>query len=802
MRTFNPVKHIKLEGIFTYLSMIFVITLIGNQIDFSAGHKSERSNFNSDIGILKNTSSSYSTDFTKFVDPFIGTGAHGHTFPGACLPFGMVQLSPDNAKTGWDWCSGYNSSDSIIIGFSHTHLSGTGCGDLQDVLLMPTTKKLISDTSRNGRNFIYNYQSAFSHRSESASPGFYSVKLADSNIKAELTATLHAGFHKYTFPKNGEPKIIIDLDCKAGWDWQIGTYVKVVDDKTVAGYEFTGGWAPDKKLYFAARFSKPFYKFYTSPNGNLIEGVKECRGVSDKAVLCFANSVDNEVMVKVGISSSGIDGAIKNLDKEIPGWNFEGIKKSASLVWNKELSKFNIETTDNSAKKTFYTAVYHSYIAPNLYSDVDGKYTGMDGKIHQDTASSNYFTLSLWDTFRAANPLYTITQPKLTSDLVNAILLQYKESGTLPVWSLWGNETWCMIGYHSVSVITDAYLKGIKGFDPDLAYKAMKSSAMQNRRYSDLYREFGYIPYDSVNMRIKTIKLNDYNQSASTTLEYAYDDWCIAQMAKALRKKSDYNLFMKRSGYFKNLADSSTGFIRPRNADESWLVPFNPSLAEAGSGFTEGNSWQYSWFIPHDVPFLIRLMRGKNKFIARLDSLFSNNNVSKSGFEDVSGTIGQYAQGNEPSHHVAYLYNFAGYPWKTQEKVSLIRDSLYNSTRAGLCGNDDCGQMSAWYIFSAIGFYPVNPATGIYIIGSPAFKKATINVGKNKTFTVIANNVSKKNIYIQSAKLNGKPLNVSFIWHKDIMNGGILEFEMGDKPNKSLWAADDAVPPSGMPGAE
>ena len=799
MKILNSSKHIKLDSLFVYIFMIFIIIVIDNQFDLSTGDRKEKSIFYSNEGIIKKASSFVHEDFTKFVNPFIGTEGFGHTFPGACLPFGMVQLSPDNEKIGWDYCSGYNSSDSVIIGFSHNHLSGTGCGDLQDVLIMPTTKKLISDTSRNGRNFIYNYKSVFSHHSESASPGYYSVKLADSNIKAELTATLHAGFHKYIFPQNSEPKIIIDLDCKAGWDWQIDTYVKIVDDKTVVGYEFTGGWAPDKKLFFAARFSKPFYKFYTTTNGNLMGGEIECRGISDKAVLCFANSSENKIMVKVGISSSGIDGAIKNLDQEIPGWDFEGIKKSASLVWNKELRRFNIETSEISAKKVFYTAVYHSFIAPNLYSDEDGKYTGMDGKIHQDTISNNYFTLSLWDTFRAANPLFTIIQPKLTSDLVNAMLLQYKESGTLPVWSLWGNETWCMIGYHSIPIITDAFLKGIKGFDPALAYEAMKNSAMQNRRYSNLYREFEYIPFDSVSMRIKTMKLNDYNQSASTTLEYAYDDWCIAQMAKILDKRNDYNLFMKRSQYFKNLADTTTGFIRPRNADGSWLVPFEPNLSEAGSGFTEGNSWQYSWFIPHDVPFIIKLMGGKNNFIDRLDSLFSNYNVSKGGFEDISGVIGQYAHGNEPSHHVAYLYNFVGCPWKTQEKVNLIRDSLYKSTRIGLCGNDDCGQMSAWYIFSTIGFYPVNPATGIYVIGTPAFNKVTIDVGNNKSFTVIAKNLSKRNIYIQSAKLNGKSLNVSFIRHKDIMNGGNLEFEMGGKPNKSLWASDDAFPPSGMP---
>ncbi|MFN8254317.1 MAG: GH92 family glycosyl hydrolase [Bacteroidales bacterium] len=733
-------------------------------------------------------------DFTQYVDPFIGTGGHGHTFPGACLPFGMVQLSPDNEKQGWDWCSGYHVSDSIIIQFSHTHLSGTGCGDLQDIGIMPTTNEVKEDTTRNGRNFIYQFKSAFSHENETAKPGYYSVVLDDSKIKAELTATLRAGFHKYTFPKSENSKIIIDLDCKGGWDKMIESGAKIEDETTVSGYTFSNGWATNQKVYFVAKFSKPFKKFYTSATGELNEGIKEMKGRSTKAILCFTTDENESVLVKVGISSSGVEGAMNNLNTEIKDWNFDAVAKNASEEWNKELSKFKVESKDQDQIKIFYTAVYHSMVSPNTYSDVDGQYTGIDGKMHQAKGFTNYYTFSLWDTFRAMHPLYTIVDEQRVSEMIQAMMAHYREFGILPMWSLWGNETYCMIGYHSIPVITDAYFKGIKGFDANEAFEAMKKTAMaevKDREYKDLdlYIKYGYFPVDK---QIERTKAND--ETVSKTLEWAYDDWCIAQMAKALNKTEDYNYFSKRANNFINVADSTTGFMRPRYSDGKWLTPFDPTLVQHGNGYVEGNAWQYSWFVPHDVPSLIQIMGGNKKFTTKLDSLFLTKSKSKVEVVDVTGLMGQYAHGNEPSHHVAYLYSYAGQPWKTQQMVCLVRDSLYKSTRDGLCGNDDCGQMSAWYVFSAMGFYPVNPADGIYVIGSPLFEKVVVNVGNNKVFTVTAKNISKKNIYIQSASLNGKALETCYITHKNIMEGGKLEFVMGDKPNLNLWKDEKALP--------
>lgn len=724
-----------------------------------------------------------SKSLVDYVDPFIGTSGHGHTIPGALLPFGMIQLSPDNEKRGWDWCSGYHASDSIIIGFSHTHLSGTGCGDLQDVLMMPATKTPKADTTGQGGNFIYQFKSHFSHSNEVATPGYYSVELDGPKVKAELTATHRAGFHKYTYQKNDTALMVLDLSSKGGWDKQIDTYIRQLNDSTLTGYEFTNGWAANQKVYFVAKFSEPIKYIILSQGGELTGGLKETKGYSAKAILNFGVLGDKPLMVKVGLSSSGIEGAQKNLSAEITGWDFEATKTAAANTWEKILSKFTVESSNDNLLKIFYTAVYHAFTAPNLYSDVDGSYTGMDGKLHRDTSFNNYYTLSLWDTFRALHPLLTLTDDKLVSDIINAMLSQYRESGLLPVWSLWGNETNCMPGYHAIPVITDAYLKGIKGFDANEAFIAMKKSAMQNIRNTDLYRKYGYIPHDQ--------KL----ESVSTTLEYAYDDWCIAQFAKALGKTEDYNEYMKRSQNYWNIADTTLGFMRPRNTDKSWMNPFDPGLIKSGNGFTEGNAWQYSWFVPQDIAGLKKVMGGDKKFIDKLDQLFSTKLNTEVGIVDVSGLVGQYAQGNEPSHHVAYLYNYAGEPWKTQSRIAMIRDSLYKSTRDGLCGNDDCGQMSAWYIFSSMGFYPVNPANGIYAIGTPAFDKLTMNMGSGKTFTITAAGVSKENVYIQSAKLNGTPYEKSFITHKDILSGGTLEFIMGSKPNTSWGNNPENWPP-------
>ncbi|MDD2797658.1 MAG: GH92 family glycosyl hydrolase [Bacteroidales bacterium] len=720
-----------------------------------------------------------SKSYTKFVDPFIGTAGHGHTFPGACLPFAMVQLSPDNGKNDWDWCSGYHASDSIIIGFSHTHLSGTGCSDLRDILIMPTLLNPKSDSTKHGGAFIYNYKSTFSHVNEKASPGYYAVKL-DNNIDVELTATLRSGFHKYTFPKNTEPKIIIDLDAKSGSS-NNESYIRIVNDSIVEGYVFTKGWTANRKVFFVSKFSKKFSKYYTSKNGILDERKSENRGKSAKAILCFDNSEDGIILAKVGISSSSIEGATKNLATEILDWNFAEIRLEATKAWEKELQKFTVKTKQKDKLKQFYTAVYHNSIAPNLYSDVDGCYTGIDGEKHCYQGQDNYYTFSLWDTFRATHPLFTITDENRVTAFINAMLLQYTESGLLPVWSLWGNETNCMIGYHSVPVIVDAYLKGIKGVDYKLAYEAIKKSAMQEIRQCDLYRKYDYIPSD-----LHKLQTYGWDQSVSTTLEYAYDDWCIALMAKKIGNQADYSYFIKRSQNFNNIADTTIGFMRRKNSDGKWDSPFNPF--KLGNGFTEANAWQYSWFVPHDIPSLINIMGGKQKFEQKLDSLFFIlKQTSNSEIQDVSGFIGQYAHGNEPSHHVGYLYNFIGKAWKTQAIISLIRDSLYTSKRDGLCGNDDCGQLSAWYIFSSLGFYPVNPANGQYSIGTPMFEKVILNVGNKKKFTIIAKNVSKKNKYIKFVKLNGKMLNSGYLTHFDIKNGGEIEFIMSQSPNKNLW---------------
>jgi predicted alpha-1,2-mannosidase len=718
-----------------------------------------------------------------YVDPFIGTAGHGHTIPGALLPFGMVQLSPDNEKRGWDWCSGYHASDSIIIGFSHTHLSGTGCGDLQDVLVMPFVQTPKADTTAKGGNFIYQFKSHFSHSNEVATPGYYSVDLDGPKVKVELTATQRAGFHKYTYGKNDTARIVIDLASKGGWDKQIDTYISQLGDSSLTGYQFTNGWAANQKVYFIAKFSQPIKSLILSKEGELTTGLKEIKGLSAKAIVEFGILGDKPVLVKVGISSSSVEGATKNLSAEIKGWDFDATRTAAADAWEKILSKFTVESVDKNLMKTFYTAVYHAFTAPNLYSDVDGNYTGMDGKVHQAKDFNNFYTLSLWDTFRALHPLLTLTDDKLVADIINAMLSQYRESGLLPVWSLWGNETNCMPGYHAIPVITDAYLKGIKGFDANEAFEAMKKSAMQNIRNTDLYRKYGYIPHDQ--------KL----ESVSTTLEYAYDDWCIAQFAKALGKTDDYNVFLKRSQNFWNIADTTIGFMRPRNTDKSWMTPFDPALIKHGNGFTEGNAWQYSWFVPQDIAGLKKIMGGDKKFTEKLDQLFTTKSTTEVAIIDVSGLVGQYAQGNEPSHHVAYLYNYAGEPWKTQSRIAMLRDSMYKSTRDGLCGNDDCGQMSAWYIFSSMGFYPVNPANGIYAIGTPAFDKLTMNMGNGKTFTVTASGVSKENVYIQSAKLNGAAYEKSFITHKDILAGGTLEFVMGNKPNTSWGSKTENWPP-------
>lgn len=719
-------------------------------------------------------------DPARYVDPFIGTGGHGHTFPGPCVPFGMVQLSPDTGTEGWDWCSGYHASDSSIMGFTHTHLSGTGAADLGDILVMPYTGAYRAEPGAKERPGS-GYRSVFSHDEETASAGYYSVLLKSWNVKAELTATTHCGFHRYTFPASRQSNIIIDLEHGIS-DRSVETWVEVVGRDAIRGLRRSKGWAPDHSVYFYAKFSKPFDEFATAKGSRIVVGRSKANGRNVKAIARFTTDAGEAISVKVGISAVSAENALVNLDTEIAGWSFDDVRARARAGWNNELRKVSVEGGTDAGKRTFYTALYHSLLVPYVFTDVNGEYRGMDKKIHQAAGFTYYTLFSLWDTFRAAHPLYSIIEPDRNNDFVKSLLAKYDEAGRLPTWELHSNETWCMTGYHSVPVIADALLKGYGNFDAQKAYTAMKESAEENIRGLRPYRSFGYIPYDRE------------NNSVSITLEYAYDDWCIAQVAKKLGYASDAEAYTKRALSYKNLFDTQTGFMRGRSANGKWRPNFDPMRVSTlgGGDFTEGNAWQYTFFVPQDVDGLIGLYGGDDEFAKKLDALFSQPSVNDNAQSpDVSGLIGQYAQGNEPSHQVAYLYAYAGKAYKTQERVRTIMSTLYSDARDGLCGNEDCGQMSAWYVLSALGFYPVNPADGTYVIGSPLFERATIALPNGKAFIIEANGVSDACGYIQSAMLNGKPYGSSFITHKDMMNGGELVFIMGEKP--SLWgcAADE-----------
>ncbi len=990
---------------------------------------------------------------TRYINPLIGTGSHGHTYPGASLPFGMVQLSPDAGKSGWDWCSGYHYSDSSLAGFSHTHLSGTGCGDLGDILFTPGTSSAILNDK---------YRAPFSHAHETAAAGYYSVLLQDSKVLVELTATTRAGFHRYTFTSSDSALIVINLGYGQD-DITMESFAGLENESLLMGSRYSNGWATDQRVFFAARFSPAPASVGFLSDGVPLPGSRLARGKNVKAVLRFAVPRGGIILAKVGLSAVSTSGALGNLTNEIPGWDFDIIRQSAAEAWDRELRKIAVQSSDEHQKTVFYTALYHAMLAPTMYADIDRKYRGADGQTHRGDTFQDYSTLSLWDTFRAAHPLYTILMPDRVGDLVNSMLAFAREGGHLPVWPLAACETNTMIGYNAVPVIADAYFKGIKGFDIQEAYRAMKASAIRDHQGLKYYSPSAAIPetggaaaaswppaetgpvfngygtrfagdtisYHSAHPQVSramiaratsehsTIlwntstvpaKLTDKNlsfvwlagvasqkgahrfdlylnrqyllsfntaakpsdrewsiigrtgarlsfrasttdwmgdlfgtmvltvpagavkpgtsqevqltggndaspdwvmtfmhqftprlvlsgdfgtvkeggstvqmiradvehvgppgrvtltaegvppltvwvtpglstfrirvpavaatrtvavtlgpaktptargtvtvvpmrsvgyipadmepESVSKTLEYAYDDWCIAQVAKALGYKDDYALFTERAGYFKNLLDKTTGFMRGRNLDGSWRTPFNPRYSTLKQPeYTEGNAWQYSWFVPHDVRGLITLMGGREKFTTKLDSLFQqSSNLEGTGApSDVSGLIGLYAHGNEPSHHIAYLYDYAGQPWKTQELVRRIMREMYGDAPDGLCGNEDCGQMSAWYIMSALGFYPVNPAEGIYVIGSPAVEGATIDVGDGKTFTVTARNMSPQNVYVQSVALNGQPLEKTYIRHADIIAGGTLEFVMGPAPNKK-WGSDlSAAPPSMSP---
>jgi predicted alpha-1,2-mannosidase len=732
-------------------------------------------------------------NFTQYVDPFIGTGGHGHTFPGATVPFGMVQLSPDTRLTGWDGCSGYHYSDNRIYGFSHTHLSGTGCSDYGDILLMPTVGKIHLSNKK--------YSSPFKKENETASAGYYSVILDKQNIKVELTSTTRTGLHKYTFPKSTSANVILDLTHR---DKVREGEIKISENNNeISGYRVSSAWAGKQILYFVIQFSKPFKNFGTAKANVLSKGSKHIHGHLLKSFVQFETEEGEVIYARVGVSAVSIDGARKNLEAEQPTFDFEKVKTDAEKLWNKELGKIEVETDNESDKRIFYTALYHCMIAPNVYQDIDGKYRGRDLQVHETKDFTYHTVFSLWDTYRALHPLLTIIDRKRTSDFVNTFTTQYQQGGLLPVWELSANETFCMIGYHALPVITDAYLKGIEGIDAQQALQAMHHSAESGEKqlrkmnvsrtlivFASLYRY-----KKGMNHYFKNgyIRHSFMSGSVAKTLEFAYDDWCLAQMAKAMDSTAVYDTYMKRAVNYRNIYDPSTGFMRARTK-RGFVKRFDPYKA-SHTVYCEANAWQYSSYVPQDLSGLIKLSGGKERYNQFLDSLFNAPSKLKGTLvQDISGLIGQYAHGNEPSHHAAYLYDYTGQPWKTQAMARRIMNELYLHQPDGLPGNEDCGQMSAWYVFSALGFYPVCPGSDHYAIGSPLFKKATIHLENGKSFTIEANNNSAKNVYINSAKLNGANYTKSYLKYDDLKNGGILQLNMSAEPNKNWGSGEGDMP--------
>jgi putative alpha-1,2-mannosidase len=730
-------------------------------------------------------------DYAALVNPFVGTGGHGHTFPGATAPFGMVQLSPDTRLEGWDGCSGYHYSDTVVYGFSHTHLSGTGIPDYCDVLFMPTTGLPRLQNSA--------YRSGFKKANEEASPGYYKTKLDKYDIEAELTATTRAGFHRYTYPASNQANIIIDLNHR---DKVLNSWIEVVNDHEIRGYRQSQSWATNQHVYFYAKFSKPFKTYGIALNDVVQNGKQKLEGNNIKMYVQFDNP--KEVLVKVGISAVSADGALKNLDAEIKDFDFKNVQKQTKAEWNKELSKIDVEgggpplpQVQQSAntnypygpyqqqqrrpvgidysrvKQTiFYTALYHSMIAPNTYSDIDGQYRGLDDKVHTAEGFTYYTVFSLWDTFRAEHPLLTLIDKKRTLDFIKTFLAMHEQGGLLPVWPLGSKETYCMIGNHAIPVIADAYSKGIRDFDAGKTLEAMKAAANRNQFGLDQYRTYGAVLGDKE------------NESVSKTLEYAYDDWCIAQMAKMMNKPNDYATYIKRAQYWKNVYNNQNGFMQAR-VNGSWFTPFNPT--EVNNNYTEGNSWQYSFFVPQDVEGLAAAMGGTDKLEAKLDELFTTT-AALSGREqvDITGLIGQYAHGNEPSHHMAYLYNFTANPQKAQMYLNLIMHTQYANKADGLSGNEDCGQMSAWYVMSALGLYNIAPGQQQFQIGLPQFEKAVVYLENGKQFTVLNSGiaVSLTNTYLQGMNYNKKPYSKLSLDYKDIADGGEFEVFTGRLPNQ------------------
>jgi predicted alpha-1,2-mannosidase len=730
------------------------------------------------VSCNKNTETLYSNErpLTTYVDPFLGTGGHGHTYPGATVPFGMLQVSPVNGISEWDWCSGYHYSDSVAVGFSHLSLSGTGIGDLAEILFMPINKDVDLSLNPISRDSIP-YKSSYNHKNETATPGYYQVFLEDHDVNVELTTSYRTANHKYTFKEGDKQSVIIDLGFAINWDKAVETSLKVENDYSISGYRFSTGWAKNQKVYFVAKFSNPIAEFKLYADGALAED-NLAMGIKTSTQLIFDSNDSNELFAKVALSSVSVENAKENLDST--DFNFETTKTNSENLWNTALSNIVVETPTDSLKTIFYTALYHSQLAPVTYSDKNGQFRMENDSIVTAKKYTAYSTLSLWDTFRAEHPLLTLIAPDRVSDMVNSMLAYYETKKILPVWTLYANETNTMTGYHSIPVIVEAYKKGIRGFDAEKAFEAMKATMMQDERGLNHYKEFGYIPYSLL------------DESVTITLEYAYDDWCVAQMSKALGKEDDYQFFLNRSKAYQHIFDKDSGFMRGKSVDgTSWNEPFDAKYSNhrEQTDYTEGNAWQHSWFVPQAVNDLIKIHGGNNIFTSRLEQLFSESseitgdNVSA----DITGLIGQYAHGNEPSHHIAYMFNHANQPWRTQYWARYIMDTQYNTTPNGLSGNEDCGQMSAWYVLSSIGLYPMNPASGDYEIGSPIFEKATINLPERKTFVIEAENVSNENFYIQSATFNGNAFNKTTISHQDILKGGNLHFVMGNQPNKN-WA--------------
>ncbi len=742
------------------------------------------------------------------VDPFIGTGGEGHTFPGATVPFGMVQLSPDTQivdfHKSFAWAAGYRYEDPTILGFSHTHFSGTGHSDLGDVLLMPIAGPVRlepGDPDKPGSG----YRSRFSHRNETAEPGYYAVTLDDYGVRAELTATRRVGLHRYGFPRGKPAHVLLDLrksiyDYAGKVQW---SRIRVQPDGTVTGFRETRGWAPGRQLYFALRFSQPASSFSLNNREESIPykgtGVapgpalpKERGNIDGRALVAVFDfdSLKGPLSVKVAISGVSETNAIQNLDREMPGWDFEATRAAARSAWMQALSVFEVDAATDM-QKSFYTSLYHALLAPSLYMDVDGRYRGPDNSVHQATGFEFYSTFSLWDTYRAEHPLLTLVQPPAhTNDIIRSLIAFQQESpyGMLPVWSYAGLETWCMIGYHAVAVIADAYVKGIRGYSAEEALKSVLATATY-RPYGGLgeYMQRGFVPIDKV------------NEAASKTVEYAFDDWTIAQMARAMGHNAEAAQFDQRAQNWRNVFDPKTGFVRARLSDGSFHEPFDPATVGYGTDYTEGNAWQYSWYEPQDIGGLVRVLGGDAALVAKLDAVFDSKVDPKkfANVEDISGLIGYYAHGNEPSHHIAYLYDYAGQPWKTQARLRQIMSTQYAPTPTGLAGNDDCGQMSAWFIFTALGFYPVAPASNQYVIGRPFVPHATLTLPNGKRFTVSADHLADANPYVGSVSLNGKPLARSYLTHQEIMAGGELHFSMQAQPNQT-WATGPTQRPYSM----